>query len=204
MSLGSGQPVDVSDDDLRNQEDACDFSEMDLLKLNPFTMPNFSKQRFRYMALFDMEKWVSKFGGSTFPIASGKVTEAEALALQLFYQEGCCGQHNKITAEDRKALDQLQMKIGALLEHLRACTGDWACAAPMQHLLASSRSQSTSKNEPGGFVKKGDWRRRCHWQGILFICERAPSRFVCHWASWPSCIWTCWNCMLAEAWHYSQ
>jgi len=124
MSLGSAQPVDVSDDDLSSQEDACDLSEEDLLKLNPFTMANFSKQRFRYMALFDMEKWVSKFGGSTFPTASDKVSEAEALALQHFYQEGCCGQHHKVTPEDKEALDQLHKKIGALLEQLQASTGD--------------------------------------------------------------------------------
>ncbi len=105
-----------SDTDDEQEEQAAQLSREQLLSLNPFALPRFSKRRLRYMAAFDVENWHEQL--DSFATAVDAVSYSEGLALQHHYQQGCCGQLNKVTHEDAAALVHLRTKVERLLASL--------------------------------------------------------------------------------------
>mmetsp|Transcript_10039 Transcript_10039/g.22544 ORF Transcript_10039/g.22544 Transcript_10039/m.22544 type:complete len:456 (-) Transcript_10039:238-1605(-) len=99
----------------------------ELWSLNPFdreAMPNFSSKRWRYMAIFDTERWAAHFSGRTFATASTMLSRQEAVAILQTMREHVLGHKSKRSAEeqaeDAAALCSLRQKIADLMSGLRA------------------------------------------------------------------------------------
>lgn len=112
-------PPDTQSGDSESEEDTCEYGREELISSNPFTLPNFSKRKIRYMALFDVEHWATDLKDFTFPTVVAEVEWGEALAVQHSYQEGICMHRNKFTDDDEQALASLRCKIDSLLSQLR-------------------------------------------------------------------------------------
>jgi len=117
------RPIETEDSDAESAESRDDMCREDLLVLNPFELPNFSKRKIRYMAEYDIEKWASDFGQVSFPTVSAPITVEEGKAVMHYFQEIRCNQKAKVTDSDEKAIGGLIGKIQKLIDELQS-TGD--------------------------------------------------------------------------------
>lgn len=108
----------MSDDDAKEKAEEEEYGRTELLSVNPFTLENFSKQKIRYMAEFDVEKWVKELEGLTFPTVIAPFTWEEGKAVKHFYQDGCCNHRGAITAEDKSVVEHLRNRIQSLFDEL--------------------------------------------------------------------------------------
>jgi len=98
-----------------------------LLALNPFDLGSFSEEKTRYMARFDVERWVRAVGSSTFETAWDSVSWAEGGALVSWCQQYTCGHRDKLTSADEVAMASLLSKIQGLMAAMppvgQSCAG---------------------------------------------------------------------------------
>jgi hypothetical protein len=115
------------------EDESCEYSREELLSSNPFTLKNFSKRKTRYMALFDVDRWVAELQDTTFATEVEQLEWDEAEAVKHFYQEGVCGHCNKVTPADEKALGKLRTKLESMISKLRTrshCEGAFVRLGP--------------------------------------------------------------------------
>lgn len=89
-------------------------------EVNPFSLATFSREKFEYMALFDIEKWYNVLEHCTFRTAFLPLKLEDGIALVHWYQRANLNRRDVLTREEQDRVSSLRDVLQKLMESMGA------------------------------------------------------------------------------------